>query len=286
VTTEPFFVPLGDEVLLRSPGSLQFTDAICRSAGGPSQTVQGHVWLTHDHLAFRPNVGMPHPQSVTLKRDSITGATCVFARRFGLFRASRPRLEVCYRYAYLTAPTPHVFEVDSPERWADAIGGARRIQTQSARQLVQGALRDGERERGRYTTALEQISFPRGFWHTEDAEGRDEVLSNGLKDLGINVPSNFLAKLDLDVQVETGPEDYETGPGSEEWGRREQIRCVCEAINARNGSNGEQRFYEYAEDLPGWPSYFEPLWLWLSEAEDAELRRLGIVGAKPNGDAG
>jgi hypothetical protein len=56
-----------------------------------------------------------------------------------------------------------------------------------------------------------------------------------------------------------------------------EIRRVCEAINAgRRG--GERRFYEYAEDLPGWPECFEPLWL--SQEEDERLRGLGIVAAK------
>ncbi len=91
----------------------------------------------------------------------------------------------------------------------------------------------------------------------------------------------FLAKLDLEVQVEMGPEDYEIGPGSEDWGRREQIRRVCEAVNS-SIADGKRRFYEYAEDLPGWPTSFEPLWLWLSETEDEQLRLLGIVRAKTN----
>ncbi|HET9954671.1 MAG TPA: hypothetical protein VFQ61_09205, partial [Polyangiaceae bacterium] len=68
------------------------------------------------------------------------------------------------------------------------------------------------------------------------------------------------------------------------WGRREQIRRVCEAINASRGES-ERRFYEYAEDLPGWPAYFEPLWLWLSAWEDEALRRLGIV-APAGGNSG
>ena len=274
--TEPFFVPLGDEILLHGPGSLKFTDEICRSAGGPSQTVWGHIWLTHDLLAFRPKLGMPHPQAVTLNRNAIADARCVHPKLLGLFKAGPAKLEV--RYAYLKASIPHVFEVDTPERWAEALGKSRRIQERNARELVQGALRNGERERGRYTAALEQLSFPRGYWHTENAEGRDEVMMDGLKGLEIEVPENFLATLDLEVQVETGPEDYETGPGTEDWGRREQIRRVCEAIKQSSGGV-ERRFYEYDEDLPGWAS-FEPLWLWLSETEDEELRRLGIVRAK------
>jgi hypothetical protein len=171
-----------------------------------------------------------------------------------------------------------MFDMDAPEQWAKALGESRRIQERSARELVQAALRDGERERGRYTTALEQLSFPRGYWHTEDAAGRDEVMLLGLKDLEIDVPQNFLAKLDLEVEVETDPEDYEIGPGTEDWGRREQIRRVCEAVN--QFGDGARRFYEYAEDLPGWATCFEPLWLWLSKQEDEELRRLGIVSAK------
>lgn len=275
--TEPFFVPLGDDVLLQSPGTLNFTDEICRGAGGPSQRVSGHVWLTHDLLAFRPNVGMPHPQAVTLNRNAITDVRRVQPKLLGLFKSGRERLAV--KYTQFGARMPHVFEVDAPEQWAKALGGSRRIQERSARELVQAALRDGERERGRYTTALEELSFPRGYWHTENAEARDEVMLDGLKDLGIDLPQNFLAKLDLEVEVETDPEDYETGPGTEDWGRREQIRRVCEAVNQSFGA-GERRFYEYAEDLPGWATCFEPLWLWLSKQEDEELRRLGIVSVK------
>ena len=276
--TEPFFVPLGDEVLLHGPASLEFTNAICLSAGGPSQTVVGQAWLTHDWLAFRPKLGMPHPQMVTLDRNLIADVSCVHAKKLGLFKARRPSLEVCYRYNFVAAPTPHHFQVESAERWKEALGGARRVQTQSARELVQDALHDGERERGRFTGSLEQLSFPRGHWYTEAPADRDQALLNGLDGLGILVPENFLTTLDLEVQVETGPEDYEIGPGTEEWGRREQIRRVCDAINVTIGS-GERRFYEYAEDLPGWPVCFEPLWLWLSEQEDEGLRRLGIVHA-------
>jgi len=143
----------------------------------------------------------------------------------------------------------------------EALTRPRRVQELSARELVRGALQAGERERGRYTAALEQLSFPRGYWHTEDSEARDEVALHGLVGLGIDVPDDFLKNLDLEVEVETGPEDYAIGPGTEEWGRREQIRRVCAAVNASGGAH-ERRFYEYAEDLPGWPKCFEPLWLW------------------------
>lgn len=223
---------------------------------------------------------MPHPQQVTLNRDAITDATVVQPKLLGLFKLRRPRLEVRYRYSWIVGdPVPHLFELDSPDRWTEVLNGARRSQKRSARQLVQDALDDGERERGRYTGALEQLSFPRSHWYTEDPTERDEALMAGLEGLGIDVPANFLTTLDLAVRVETGPEDYEIGPGTEEWGRREQIRRVCEAINAGRGG-GERRFCEYAEDLPGWPECFEPLWLWLSQEEDERLRELGIVAAK------
>lgn len=136
--------------------------------------------------------------------------------------------------------------------------------------------------RGRYTAALEELSFPRGYWHTEDKEGRDEVLAAGLKALDVYVPRDYLSGVDLNAEVKTGPEDYEEGPGTEEWVRRQQIRRVCEAVNR---ISGERRFYEYAEDLPGWPNYGEPVWLWLSSWEDEELRRLGVVHAKHSSDA-
>lgn len=103
---------------------------------------------------------MPHPQAVTLSRNAIADASCTHSKILGLFKAGRPRLEVRYRYPHRAAPTPHVFEVDSPERWLQALGGARRSQERTARELLEGALRDGERERGRYLAVLEQLSFP------------------------------------------------------------------------------------------------------------------------------
>ena len=272
--TEPFFVPLGDEILLEGPGSLKFTDAICVSAGGPSQTVRGHVWLTHDLLAFRPQLGMPHPQLVTLDRRAIAEMRCVQPKLLGLFKAGSAQLEVSY--VSFGTPLPHLFTLDAAERWLEALGQPRRVQELSARELVQAALRRGDRERGRYKLALEQLSFPQGYWYTEEPEVRDEVVLRGLQRLAIDVPNDFLKQLDLEVEVETGPEDYAIGLGTEEWGRREQIRRVCSAVNQIVGVRG-RRFYEYAEDLPGWPTCFEPLWLWLSEQEDGELRRLGIV---------
>jgi hypothetical protein len=275
--TEAFYVPLGDEILMHAPSSLRFTDQICRSAGGPSQTVAGHVWLTHDLLAFRPKLGMPHPQLVTLQRDAIAGIECVQPKLLGLFKTGQPRLQV--HYPQVGVSTPHLFEIENPEQFARALAQPRRLQRRSARELVNDALRAEERERGRYTSALEQLSFPRQHWYTEDAAGRDAALRAGLEKLGLDVPSNLLAELDLEVQVETGPEDYEIGPGTEDWGRREQIRRVCLAVNAALGA-GERRFYAYAEDLPGWPADFEPLWLWLSKLEDEQLRRLDILRAK------
>lgn len=272
--TEPFFVPLGDEILLDGAGSLKFTSAICVNAGGPSQTVRGHVWLTHDLLAFRPKLGMPHPQMVTLDRNGIAEARCVRPKLLGLLEVGSPQLEVSY--LQFGTPLPHLFTLDAADRWLEALAQPRRVQELGARDLVQRALRAGERERGRYTTALEQLSFPRGDWYTEDPDARDEALLQGLSGLGIDVADDFLGTLDLEVEVATGPEDYAIGPGTEEWGRREQIRRVCAAVNAAGGAHG-RRFYEYAEDLPGWPTCFEPLWLWLSEAEDHELRMLGIV---------
>jgi len=272
--TEAFFVPLGDEVLLDAPGSLKFTNAICVNAGGPSQTVQGHVWLTHDLLAFRPHLGMPHPQMVTLDRNAIAQAKRVHPKLLGLLKVGAPQLEVSYlRFG---KALPHLFTLEAPERWLEALSRPRRVQEGSARELVRAALLAGERERGRYTTALEQLSFPRGYWHVEDPEARDEVMLHGLMDLEVGVPNGFLKNLDLEVDVETGPEDYAIGPGTEDGGRREQIRRVCAAVNAAGGAHG-RRFYEYTEDLPGWPTCFEPLWLWLSESEDHELRKLGVV---------
>jgi hypothetical protein len=273
--TEPFYVPLGDDVLLDGAGSLQFTDEICRNSGGPSQKVVGHVWLTRELLAFRPLVGMPYPQQVTLRRTNVSGASCVQPKLFGVLKFGMSQLVLLH--SELGRSVRYAFEVEMPERWLNALGEPLRVQERSARDLVQAALKAGERIRGRYTAALETLSFPRGYWHTEDTDGRDEVLAAGLKALDVDVPTDFVSGLDLNVEVGTDPEDYEEGPGTEEWGRREQIRRVCEAVNA---IGGERRFYEYAEDLPGWTDFGEPLWLWLSPWEDEELRRLGVVREK------
>ena len=93
--TEPFYVPLGDEVLLDGVGSLHFTDEICRSAGGPSQKVKGHIWLTCELLAFRPLVGMPHPQQATLRRTDVLEASCVQPKLLGMLKVGVPQLMTC-----------------------------------------------------------------------------------------------------------------------------------------------------------------------------------------------
>jgi hypothetical protein len=276
----PFYVPLGDKVLREAPGTLDFTDAMCaRFAGGPSQTVHGLVWLTARYLAFRPVAGMPHPQVATLQRTQVEHVEVARKGWRRLLALGQPVLNVTAIHAGVAHT--FTFGLDAPEAWAADLAKTPRA-ARPPRELLDQAIKDGLRDRGRYTSTLAELSFPQGFWHVEAHEDLVEVVKDVFADLEVDLPTDFLDTVDLDVEVLMGPEDYETGPGSESYARREQIRRICNAANEALPSSG-RRFCEFAEDLPEW-EFDEPVWLLLSSEERRQLVDLEIVHPPPGHD--
>ena len=272
--TLPYELPLGDRVVFETLGQLEFSDAMCALfAGGPSQTVDGRVLVTARRLVFRPVVGQPHPQTLELLRDPSWAIAAVQRRLLGLIRRGAPVVEVRFRMAHRDLVL--AFHVPDPDAMLAALAQPP-APADDPRAVLAAALAAGERERGRYTPTLLDLSFPAGFWHTEAHEDLAEVVLARFAELGIALDEAWLVGLDLDVEPLTGPEDYETGPGSEAWARKDQIARICAAANA--ALDGPRRFYEFAEDVPGW-EFDEPVWLFLDEDERRQLLALGIVRA-------
>ena len=129
------------------------------------------------------------------------------------------------------------------------------------------------------TDALVEISFPQAFWHVGEDDEVELIVNDVFAQLGLSLSANFLQRVDLDVAMLLGPEDYETGPGSEAWARREQIRRICAAANELLQDQPRQ-FYQFAEELPGW-EWDEPVWLLLSKEERRKLLELGVLSPHP-----
>ena len=269
----PFWLPLGDEIVGDWEGSLRFTDAMTAFfAGGPTQTVNGRIIVTTRQLAFRPPVGMPHPQQLTLVLADVSRVTR--HRVLGLVAGTK----VVAVANIGGKPFELRFGVGDPARFVEILERARvgAIPREPAAALLDAALRDGITERGRYTSTLAVLSFPQTHWYTEDIEPLRTIVCDAIAALGVTLPDAFARELHLEVATDTGPEDYETGPGSEAWGRREQIGRIVAAINAALPTTEPRRFYTFAEDLPGWPDG-EPLCVLLTAAQRNSLLRLGVV---------
>jgi len=273
MTTVPFDLPLGDSILFDVEGSLEFTDAMCATTvGGPSGTVAGRIIVTEQRLAFRPVVGQPHPQRIDMGRDPNWQIEVVQRRFLGLIRRGAPVVEISYRWANYR-DIVMAFHVPDPEAFVEVLRrelGAGK----DARTLLREALDDGISDRGRYARMLHVLSFPQGFWHTEAIDDLVDLVSDTFEELGIELDEAWVRGLELDVEPLYGPEDYETGPGSEAWARKEQVERICVAANAV--LDGPRRFYQFAEDVPGW-EFDEAVWLFLDASERERLLELDIV---------
>jgi hypothetical protein len=269
----PFLLPLGDEIVGDWEGSLRFTDAMTELfAGGPTQTVKGRIILTTRQLGFRPPEEMPHPQQLTVALAAVSRVT---RRRVLGVVAGRTIVAVTQIYG---RPFELRFRVGEPGRFVDLLERTRAGATprEPAAALLDVALRDGLTERGRYASTLAELSFPQTLWYTEEIGGLRGIVRDAMTALGLALPDGFARELDLEVETDSGPEDYETGPGSEAWGRREQIARIVAAVNAALPATEPRRFHTFAEDLPGWPED-EPVCVLLTAAQRDELLRLGVV---------
>ncbi len=267
-----YSVPIGDVLMRESECSLMFTDQLCAMfAGGPSGQVRGKIFLTNTELAFRPTQEQPHPQMVTVPRSQVTAVSVFHPKVLGFLPSGKTKLRVEW--------SPHQsfcldFDVAQPESWVKALQGPA-AEVAAPNMVLDDALEAGVGEVGRYTAALASKSFPAGFWHVEAPDDMFEVVEGCLEDLGLAVPPEWLRALDLQMEPSSGPEDYETGPGSEAWCRREQIARICEAINAA-GFSSDHQFYQFEETIPHW-DFDEPVWLWLSKSQRNRLLELGVL---------
>jgi hypothetical protein len=271
--TLPYHLPLDDHMLLDCPGTLEFTNEMCAMfAGGPSQTVSGHVWVTDARLAFRPVVGMPHPQMITVDRQHLSRVHVFQPRWLGLISRGGEVVEATldnWGRSFVLR-----FLVEDPKALAKVLETDPVEKNRAPSEVLDEALVAGIADRGRYVTTLTALSFPGGFWHTESYEDLVEIVTLTWKELGVPLGEDFLNGLDLDVEPLYGPEDYETGPGSESWARREQIERICIAANDVLG--GDRRFYAFDEDLESW-EFDEPVWLYLTSEQREQLLALGVV---------
>lgn len=279
--TIPYYVPLGDQILMDCPGKLEFTNEMCAMfSGGPAQTVSGHVWVTETQLVFRPVVGMTHPHKLTAKRQQLTDVNVVQPKWFGLIPGGKKIVEVTFEnwgQSFILR-----FHVHKPKPLSHILKTAPIIKSKAPSKVLSESIDANITDRDRYTHTLSQMSFPEGYWYVESVEDLVKVVTNSWERLGVPLCEDFLLGLDLNIEVKFGPEDYETGPGSESWARREQICRICLAAN--DALDGERRFYDFEEDLEDW-EFDQPVWLFLTPDERKRLISLGILHPLKNQEA-
>lgn len=284
--TLPFHLPLGDTLLAEAEARFHVTDRIAATwVGGPSGHVPGRLYLTRRLLCFRPVIGQPHPQRRDIPLAELRAVQAEPRRWLGFI--PRPGATLKLVVTWPLGDIDHRFELD------DAVGFAAQVQAAldsfgplpppDAR--LDAALAEGLRERGLYTQTLAALSFPQAFWHSEDVAELRDIVRETMAYLGVDelVGPDTWDALDLDVETEWGPEDYEEGEGSEHAGRLEQIRRVTEASNAALPPEAPKRFYAFAPDLPEW-EFQEPCWLWLTPAQREGLLRLGVLTPLADGE--
>ena len=273
-----FDLPFGETVRFDAEGRAELNDGVCAAfVGGPSGTVPGRIVVTDRRLAFCPVVGQPHPQRIDRLRDASWRVDAVQRRFLGLFPRGGPVVEVRWTWAGRELVLP--LQVADPDALVAALRApvAGRL---DARAGLAAALAAEVRDPGAYRELLATLAFPQGFWHTEALDDLVEVVVDAFEALGVGLDGAWVQSLDLDVEAMYGPEDYETGPGSEAWARKEQIERLCVAANAV--LEGSRRFHRFAEDLPDW-AFDEPVWLYLDEGEREALLRLGVLRAAQRG---
>jgi hypothetical protein len=275
----PFHAPLGDELLAEEEATLAFSaEMTAWFAGGPTQVVRGRIFLSTTTLAFRCPEAMPHPQQVTVLLRDVQGVAVVRDRLFGVLPL--PKRSLVVTVGVMGKPFELRFGVEDAEAWAARIERARpgAAPAPDLGALLDAALREGVRDRGRYVSTLQRVSFPRALWYTEEHAEIGAITRAELRALGASADLDeaFLAGLDLAVETTSGPEDYETGPGSEMAGRHEQVARILRAANAALPAQAPRRFHQFAEDLPDW-DFSQPVWLYLTASQREGLLRLGIV---------
>ncbi|MEM1031150.1 MAG: hypothetical protein AAGN82_12435 [Myxococcota bacterium] len=153
--------------------------------------------------------------------------------------------------------------VSAPERWVALLSEPAPTALAPARDRLATALAGGETSAGRYVEVLWGLSFPHGDWHVERKDDMREVCAARLRELDIEETEALWRQADAiaDAAAQSG----------DEAGRGRQIASVCEAV----GRRGARCFRAYAPPAD-WPAG-EPMWVWLSDDEDAALRQLGVV---------
>jgi len=278
----PFHLALGEELVASADAKLFFSrELTAYAAGGPTRDTAGRLFLTTGCLAFRPMTIYAYAPSLTIGLGDVVAVERGNRRLLSLVPLPGARLDVTARVSgreFLLRIT-----VNDVDGWITRIEEARAAMKPkpSADALIDQAVAAGVSDPGRYVPALARLSFPQAFWHTEALDDLRDVIDGVLGDLGVRelLPwPEFLDQLmpTLQVEVETGPEDYETGEGSEQWGRIEQVTRIMTAVNAALPPDAPKRFYRFAETLPGWESD-EPVWLYLTQEQVEGLTQLGIV---------
>lgn len=254
-TFEP---PWGDETLLTDRCRLFYSAVMSVDlAGGPPGWVDGTAWLTRERFAFRPAQEPSHFWAVTVLRSEVSNVALVEGD-------GEPRLRFDLRS--LRGAIPCELEVDDPAAWADAWGqDAGPRDDHDARRRLHDALARHERNRGRYVGLLRELSFPMGDWHVELIDDMRDVCGARLATLGIPEKEALWSAAEAIAR--------HAEARGEEHGRSEQIAQICAAVGSIDG----RRFRRYAP-LPDWP-HGEPVWLWLSDDEDRQLRALNVLSA-------
>ncbi|MFO0565126.1 MAG: hypothetical protein U0263_05660 [Polyangiaceae bacterium] len=280
----PFNIPLGEELIASANASLLFSRELTAFAvGGPTRNTEGRMFLTTGSFAFRPLASYPFAQALTLALSDVVSVARGSRRWLSVLPLPGALLDVTARVGGREFLLP--LTVDDVDAWIARINAARAAFSAPPRAEVQldAALAAGETDRARYVRTLARLSFPQAYWHTEALDELRDVIHDILSELGAADHLPWPAFVDellpqLEVEVETGPEDYERGEGSEHHGRLVQIERIVDAVNRALPGHAPKRFYRFAETLPEWESD-EPVWLFLTAAQARRLLELGVVEA-------
>lgn len=278
MTTDDYAAPIGEQLLRSGEASLAFTRSLTgHLVGGPTRVVDGTLYLTSATFAFRAAPNLEIAQHFTAELSTIDHPRVERQWLWGLIPRGK-RLVVDFHIHNRQFPLR--FSVADPAEWARAIDQALDNLGERAApsERLDQALADGVCQPARYVTTLLELSFPQAVWHVEDDVALESILVAVLGQLGAAdyLPGpDFYRRLveEVAVDAEFAPEDDDP---EEYLARREQIAGLMSRINDALAPQCDRRFYQFAEDLPGWEAD-EPVWLFLTEKQRERLLELGVV---------
>jgi hypothetical protein len=246
--------------------------------GGPSQTVHGELIITTRQVVFRPPIGMPHPQRLTLTVDRVVDPRVKAQRRMWVLAAPP---SVCFDLSNVSEPV--VMDVRDAQAVVDAIRRvhADPVPQQAPHTRLAQAIASGSTNRLAFADVIMGVSYPGGFWHAGSDDDLAEMLSYDVERLQLPItPAHQASIVRTVIHAENVRVDL---VADEDKLRHDEILDLVTRIHETMDSGTPRRFHRFESDFPGW-EIEDPFHLWLTVEEASVLVGLGIVTPFPTTD--